>query len=95
MEPLCDRPPNDPRKFNLLGLALLQDKPRQAVGSFRRALRCDLRYEPAYLNLAQAYDKLGETSSATECLRRYLRLMPQGKLAGDARQRLAALEPTR
>src|SRR5207248_1178876 len=87
-----ERLPHDARKFNLLGLALLEGQPRQAVDAFKNALRCDLRFEPAYLNLAQAYQLANEPQSARMCLQRYLALMPDGDYAADARRRLAAVD---
>jgi hypothetical protein len=87
----CAQPPRDPRKFNLLGLACLETQPDRAVEAFRNALRCDLYYGPAYLNLAQAYERRDNRFAAQQCLLRYLELMPHGALADDARRRLAAL----
>jgi hypothetical protein len=84
--------PPEPRKYNLLGLALLASDSKGAAAQFRNALRCDLYYGPAYLNLAQAYANANNPVDAALCLRRLLRLMPQGPLAADARQRLAALQ---
>jgi hypothetical protein len=104
MEEQCQQWPPDARKFNLLGLALLDFNPQKAVEAFQKALRCDLRFEPGYLNLAQAYQKVpssspaagsgpvGDFDAASLCLLRYLELMPQGAYAADARQRVAALE---
>jgi tetratricopeptide (TPR) repeat protein len=85
------RRPPDPRTFNLLGLAQLPTSPQQAADAFKSALRCDLRYGPAYLNLALAYDRLGQRPAAVLCLRRSLQLMPQGPLARDAQRRLGEL----
>ena len=45
----------------------------------------------AYLNLAQAYQRVNDRDAAILCLKRYLKLMPFGPLAADARQRLAVL----
>jgi hypothetical protein len=87
-----DRLPPAPHKYNFLGLALLETDPRGAARQFHNALRCDLYYGPAYLNLAQANEKAGDPQAAGQCLRRLLRLMPGGPLASDARQRLAALQ---
>lgn len=88
----CAQPPRDARQFNLLGLALLEAAPDKAVLAFKKALRCDLHFGPAYLNLAQAYHKTGDTRSASLCLKRYLDLMPYGPLASDAARRLATLQ---
>jgi tetratricopeptide (TPR) repeat protein len=82
--------PRDARLFNLLGVALLDGEANKAVTAFVNALRCDLNYGPAYLNLAQAYQKSNRAQDARLCLRRYLKLFPQGEWAGDARRRLAA-----
>lgn len=81
----------DPRKYNLLGLAQLQANPQQAADAFKSALRCDLHYGPAYLNLALAYEKLNQRPAAAQCLQRYLQLLPMGALAADARRRLGEL----
>jgi tetratricopeptide (TPR) repeat protein len=81
--------PRDARSYNLLGVALLPAQAHEAVAAFRKALACDLKYGPAYLNLAEAYQRLGQPQEARMCLRRYLKLMPDGELAADARQRLA------
>ncbi len=93
LESRVRQPPADPMKYNLLGLALLEIEPRDAVSQFKSALRCNLMFGPAYLNLAQAYQKLNDRESARLCLKRYLKLLPYGPLAADARQRLAALAP--
>jgi tetratricopeptide (TPR) repeat protein len=84
--------PPEPRLYNLLGLALLETEPNRAAQQFQNALRCDLYYGPAYLNLAQAYEKAGNPVAAGQSLRRLLKLQPAGPLAADARQRLAALD---
>jgi tetratricopeptide (TPR) repeat protein len=85
--------PRDARLYNLLGVVLLDgdaQKAQKAVTAFQDALRCDLNYGPAYLNLAQAYQKTNRPPDARQCLRRYLKLFPDGELAGDARRRLNA-----
>lgn len=92
MERMADQPPGDPRTFNLLGLALLDRDPRAAANAFKKALRCDLHHGPAYLNLAQAYQRAADTPSAIACLKRYLELLPSGPLAPDATRRLGELE---
>jgi len=91
MRKACGQDPPGAPKFNLLGLALLERQPRQAIDAFKRALRCDLHYGPAYLNLAQAYRQANDTPAAIACLRRYLELSPDDPLAADAGQRLAVL----
>lgn len=92
LEPLADEPPADPQVFNLLGLAVLDRDPRSATNGFKKSLRCDLRFGPAYFNLATAYQRTGDTPSAVACLKRYLELLPNGPLATDAARRLAELE---
>lgn len=92
VEARCQQPPYDARQFNYLGLAQLDDDPRQALNAFKKALRCDLRHGPAYLNLALAYDKLGEKAHARAVLKRYLDLAPHGPYAADALRRLTVLE---
>lgn len=91
LEPRTRREPHDPPMHNLFGLALMDADPAAAIVQFKTALRCDLRYDAAYLNLAQAYQKTKDRESARLCLKRYLKLMPYGPLAQDVRQRLAAL----
>jgi tetratricopeptide (TPR) repeat protein len=94
-----DLPPNDARKFNMLGIALLTapqmegepDRARQAIDAFQNAIRCDLRFGPAYFNLAQAYVRAQERGAARLCLFRYLQLEPQGPFVADAQRRLAEL----
>jgi len=97
MERVSQEKPYDARRFNLLGLANLRDrdqpadsdtKPQVAIEAFKNALRCDLQFGPAYLNLAQAYEEAGNTSAARQCLLRYLQLLPDGPFAEDARRRL-------
>ncbi len=85
------RQPYDARKFNLLGLGQLGQNPSDAANSFKSALRCDLHYGPAYLNLAQAYQNTNNPAAAAQCLQRYLQLFPAGPLARDAQRRLGAL----
>src|SRR5262249_28562458 len=91
MEKQVNDPP-DARAYNLLGLAVLDSDPETAIGHFKDALRCDLYFGPGYLNLSLAYEKALKRQEAQLCLRRYLKLFPFGSNAGDARQRLAALE---
>jgi tetratricopeptide (TPR) repeat protein len=92
MEHQCDQLPRDARKFNLLGLALLNGQPQQAINAFKSALRCDVRFGAAYLNLAQAYQRANDLESARLCLRRYLAILPDGVYATDARRRLASVD---
>jgi hypothetical protein len=82
--------PRDARLYNLLGVAALDVDVNKAVMAFHDALRCDLKYGPAYLNLAQAYRQANKLQESRLCLRRYLKLFPKGELADDARRRLTA-----
>lgn len=102
MREQCRQEPHDERKYNLLGLAYLRhaDRPLNpeanasaAVEAFQNALRCDLWFDPAYLNLAQAYLDMQNIESATACLQRYLELFPAGPYAADAQRRLSAIIP--
>jgi tetratricopeptide (TPR) repeat protein len=90
IEKECEAPFHDARRYNLLGIARLQEDPRGAVDAFSYALRCDLRFDAGYLNLALAYDRAGEPVKAQACLRRYLSMKPGGKYAADALRRLTA-----
>ncbi|MBY0526675.1 MAG: hypothetical protein K2R98_24980 [Gemmataceae bacterium] len=94
MQDRCALNPGDARLYNYLGLALLDEQPRNAVNAFKKALRCDLRCGAAYLNLADAYKRTGDDSAARACLRRYLELMPGGTYAEDAARRLTELDAT-
>jgi Tol biopolymer transport system component len=91
LEPRVDAMPRDAHRYNLLGLALLESDPSAAAQQFKNALRCDLYYGPGWLNLAQAYANAKDATAAAQCLRHYLRVLPYGPYADDARQRLAAL----
>jgi len=93
VEERCNRAPHDARLFNYLGIALLDSDTAQAMNAFKKALRCDLHYGPAYLNLAQAYAKVGETANARAVLKRCIDQIPGGPYADDALRRLVALEP--
>jgi hypothetical protein len=94
--------PADPRRYNLLGLALLRPRadepldpdadPTQAIDAFKNALRCDLNFGAGYLNLAEAYRQSENMDPAQQCLRRYLERMPNGPYARDARRRLADID---
>jgi tetratricopeptide (TPR) repeat protein len=98
----CALKPNDARKFNYLGLGLLRPGPddpldtdadsQRAIDAFKNALRCDLKFGAAYLNLADAYIQVQNLPAAVQCLDRYLELMPNGPYARDARLRLRAWE---
>jgi hypothetical protein len=92
LEPRVEAEPRDEHRYNLLGLALLESDPNAAAVQFKNALRCNLYYGPGWLNLAQAYANASDRTSAVQCLRHYLRIMPYGPQADDTRQRLAALE---
>jgi Tfp pilus assembly protein PilF len=83
----------DARVYNLVGVSLLEDDPRAAATAFRNALRCSLYHGSAYLNLAQAHEKLNDVAAARRCLRRYLKLLAYTPQAEDARRRLAELPP--
>jgi hypothetical protein len=74
-------------KYNLLGLALVDSDRRRAIEAFKNALRCNLGFGAAYLNLADAYLGAPDGAAAKLCLERYLELFPQGELAADARRR--------
>jgi hypothetical protein len=82
---------SDPHLYNLLGLALLDADLSAAITCFKDSLRFNIYYDPGYLNLARAYEKAKDPIAAEQTLRRYLRLMPLGEHAADARQRLGAL----
>jgi tetratricopeptide (TPR) repeat protein len=82
----------DARCYNLLGVALLDEKPEEAMAAFKKALRCNLRHGPAYLNLALAYERMNDRESARQCLSRCIALLRFLPAADDARQRLAELE---
>jgi tetratricopeptide (TPR) repeat protein len=88
-----DRRPDSAGLFNLLGLLQLEAEPRQAITTFKRSLRCDLQYGPAYVNLAQAYAAVGDTAAARACLRRYLEVLPDGPLVPDVLERIGKLQP--
>jgi hypothetical protein len=92
MEKECEQPHPDAQRFNLLGLALLDENPQKAIDAFKNALRCDLSFGPGYLNLADAYRKALNRDAARECLQRYLELDANGPYAADAQRRLARLE---
>lgn len=93
LDPEAGRPlERDARVCNLLGLAVLETDPKRAVEYFHTALRCDLYFGAAYLNMAEAFRRLKNVESATLCLRRYLKLQPYGTYAIDARHRLARLQ---
>jgi tetratricopeptide (TPR) repeat protein len=81
----------DPQKHNLLGVALLDKNPENAIGEFRKALECDPYYGPALLNLAQAFTKIADYASAEKCLREVVKRHPGDAQAADARRRLADL----
>jgi tetratricopeptide (TPR) repeat protein len=85
--------PEEARYENALGVARLatDQEPNEALNLFEKALRCDLKYGPAYLNLALGYERIGKRLEARQCLRRYLELLPNGDLAEDAKNRLNAL----
>jgi tetratricopeptide (TPR) repeat protein len=102
MQTQCGQQPLDRRKFNYLGLAFLRPgpndpidtgaDPQQAIDAFKKAIRCDLQFGPAYLNLADAYKQADNLPAAVQCLDRYLELMPNGPYARDVKLRLRAWE---
>jgi len=93
MEKQAAREVCDPAIYNLLGLTQLEAQPREAVNAFKKALRCDLRFGPAYLNLARAYEKSNEPVAARMCLRRCMNVLPGSPVASDALRRLGILDP--
>jgi hypothetical protein len=78
--------------YNLLGLVQRDTDRTAAINSFKRSLRCDLHFGPAYLNLAEVFEKDGQRTAARLCLLRYLALMSAGPLADDALERIGRLE---
>ena len=63
--------------YNNLGLILqaLDDK-EAAIGAFRKAVSLDPRGQPARLNLARLYLKLGREARARSVLKAYLEIEP-------------------
>ena len=66
------RNPDFPEVYEWLGLiALMQNKPQQAVTHYQTAIAKKPYVQSAYYNLAKAYRLLGDTSAATEHLKRF------------------------
>jgi tetratricopeptide (TPR) repeat protein len=92
MEKECETPLANARRYNMLGVARLKDDVAGAIDAFKFALRSDLQFDEAYLNLALAYQRSGSLNQAKQCLTRYLNFRPDGKYAPEVRSRLAVLD---
>ena len=66
------RNPDFPEVYEWLGLiALMRNEPQQAVAHYQTAIEKKPYVQSAYYNLAKAYRLLGDTSAATEQLKRF------------------------
>jgi hypothetical protein len=77
---------------NNAGFALYQMKKYEAsVDWFKKAVGIDPKRAVAYLNLGDAYVKLGHNAEARQAYTKYLELAPNSKSASDVKTKLAAL----
>ena len=66
------RNPDFPEVYEWLGLiALMRNQPQQAVAHYQIAIQKQPYVQSAYYNLAKAYRLLGDTTAATEQLKRF------------------------
>lgn len=70
---------------------LAAGKVDESIAEYQRALAIDGRFSSSYLGLASCYEKKGDWAKAREALERFLELVPGGRAADDARDRLERL----
>ena len=85
--------PNMVQAWNNLGVARRrQNKAREAVLAFERALELDQNYALAYKNLAVALEDLGDKERAARAYRAYASYAPTAADVMQAQQRASWLE---
>lgn len=88
-----DAAPRDVHLYNRLGVALRrQQKHRQALEYYQKALKLDPNNEKVHFNLGVLYFDLGETDRAREAMGLALKLQPHFTEAQDFLQRLITPE---
>jgi tetratricopeptide (TPR) repeat protein len=87
---LWDHQPN--LHFALGNIAVLLDRPGEAIEEFRREIERDPRHAPSWLNLAACYENaVGDFTAARAAYERYVEL--GGERSAEIRQRLGTLPP--
>ena len=77
--------PDNARHAVNLGIALeASGDGHAAVEMWNRAIAIDPSFDTAYLQLAEYYQKTGQTDLRRETLQRYLKFMPQSLIFRDA-----------
>lgn len=71
---------------------LAQGKVDEAIAEYRRALEIDPEFPSSYLGLARCHERKQAWAEARAALERFLELVPEGRRADDARDRLAKLK---
>ena len=85
--------PSDPAAHDDLADALAaQGNATDALAEYRKALELDPYFNPSLLGMARAHERLGQRKEARDAYRRFLELMPKGKDADAARERLQAIK---
>jgi hypothetical protein len=65
---------------------------REAEAAYRRALKADRNYAPAYRGLGILYQSLGSKKKALDAFKTYLRLSPKAKDSGNVQSRIEQLQ---
>lgn len=80
--------------MNLGILHLMQDKTRDAIGAFEKALTSNPTSPRALLSLGKALFNVGEPAQAVEKFRQVVAAAPDSKEAGEAKTLIEAFEKT-
>ncbi len=84
--------PNYVEACNTLGLAFrATGDMEQAIGGYQMAIHLDAKSSPAYRNLAQAFEEIGDLSKAAQLYDQYLLIAPSVPDAAQIREKIAEL----
>jgi tetratricopeptide (TPR) repeat protein len=63
-----------------------------SIAEYRKALEIDPKFSSAFLGLAQCHERKNEWVEAQKALERFLELVPEGRRADEARDKLEAIK---
>ncbi len=90
----AQRAPHSPQIWDDIGNLRLWNlhDPSGAIEAFRRAIQADDLFLPAYIHLAQAYVRAGQTNQAIHVLRQARQFVPDNPRLQALEQQLLALQ---
>jgi tetratricopeptide (TPR) repeat protein len=81
--------PDDPRSFELLGDAFAgKASDADALAQYEKALALRPDFDPVLFKLARFHERKGDAAKAADLYSRYLRLVPSGRRADQAKTKL-------